>query len=113
MNKQTTNDEVQFMLPSGAGVAAVLSAALGTLALAVLSITADHFPDFKKLMIFYTPTGALSGVTTIAVGLWLISWISLDAAWKRSEIHSRWIGAGLCLIVISFLLMFPPIGDLL
>ena len=99
-------------LPNGAGVAALLAAGLGVCTLAVVAIFADHSPGFKKLMIFYTPTGPLSGVTTIAILVWLLFWIGLDAAWKRREMPSWWITAALGLIALSFVLMFPPVGDL-
>jgi hypothetical protein len=99
-------------LPNGAGAAALFSAGLGALTLAVLAILADHSLAFKKLMIFYTPTGPLSGVTTTAIVLWLASWIALDLAWKRQHIHGRILAASLCLLAISFILMFPPIADL-
>ncbi len=100
-------------LPNGAGVAALFSAGFGAFALAVLAIVADHSLTFKHLMIFYTPTGPLSGVTTTAIAIWLIVWIGLDAAWKQREVRAWWIAASLCLIAISFLLMYPPVGDLL
>ena len=99
-------------LPNGAGVAGLLSAGLGAFTLAVLAIVADHSPGFKKLMIFYTPTGPLSGVTATAIAVWLLCWIGLDVAWKRREMRSWWIGAGLGLIALSFVLLFPPVGDL-
>jgi hypothetical protein len=99
-------------LPNGAGVAALLAAGLGALALAVLAIVADHSSAFKKLMIFYVPTGALSGVTTTAIAVWLLLWVVLDAMLKRREVRARWIAASLGLLAISFLLMCPPVGDL-
>ena len=99
-------------LPAGAGAAALLSAGLGVFALSVLAIIADQSTAFKKLMIFYTPTGALSGVTTTAITVWLVSWIVLAAAWKRRQVRSCWIDVAFGLVAISFLLMFPPFGDL-
>ena len=95
-------------LPNGAGVAALLAAGLGAFTLSILAIVADHSVAFKKLMIFYTPTGPLSGVTTTAVAIWLTFWFGLDAAWKRREVRSWWMVIGLGLIAISFMLMFPP-----
>ena len=99
-------------LSNGAGAAALLSAGLGAFTLAVLPIIADHSPDFKKLLISYTPTGPLSGVTIIGIAVWLICWLCLDAAWKRRDIRGWTVTAGLCLIAISFILMFPPVDDL-
>ena len=97
---------------NGCGVAALMATGVGAFALAMLAILADHSPGFKKLMLFYTPTGPLSGVTTTAVGVWLVCWICLDTAWKRREVGKAAIGIALALMAISFVLMFPPVGDL-
>ena len=80
--------------------------------MAVLAILADHASAFRKLMIFYTPTGPLSGVTTTAITIWLLSWVVLDIAWRRRNVKEAIAPVGLCLLAIGFLLMFPPIGDL-
>jgi hypothetical protein len=106
-----TNETVP-QLPNGAGSAAILAAGLASFMMAVLAILADRAPAFKKLMTFYAPTGPLSGVTTTAIVVWLTSWIVLDALCKRRDVPGWLVAAGLCLIAISFLLTFPPIGDL-
>jgi hypothetical protein len=80
--------------------------------MAVLAIIADHASTFKKLMIFYTPTGPLSGVTTTAIAIWLLSWVALDIAWKRRNVSPVIVPVGLCLLAIGFVIMFPPVGDL-
>jgi hypothetical protein len=99
-------------LPNGAGSAAILAAGLASFMMAVLAIIADHASTFKKLMIFYTPTGPLSGVTTTAIAIWLLSWVVLDIAWRRRNVNEVIVPAGLCLLTIGFLLMVPLIGDL-
>ena len=60
--------------PNGSGAAAVLAASIGSLALAVIAIAADRISGFAKAMIFYAPTGPLSGVTTSAIAVWLAVW---------------------------------------
>lgn len=104
--------QLSAQLPNGAGAAAVLSCGLGAFTLAVSAILADHFPAIKKLMIFYTPTGPLSGVTTTAIAVWLACWILLDLAWKRRNTPAWIIAAGLSLIGLSFILMCPTVSDL-
>ncbi|HEU4634630.1 MAG TPA: hypothetical protein VFS41_00520 [Edaphobacter sp.] len=99
-------------LPNGPGAAAVLSMGVGSLSMAVLAIAADHSPAFKKMMIFYTPTGPLSGVTTTAIVVWMVCWIVLDVAWKRQNVSGSMVHVGLYLLAIGFILMFPPVGDL-
>jgi hypothetical protein len=100
-------------LPNGAGAAALLSAGIGSFALAVLAIAADHITALKNWMIFYKPTGPLSGVTTSAIVVWLVAWTVLHARWKRRTVALGSIAAAsLVLLALSLLLTFPPIGDL-
>jgi hypothetical protein len=99
-------------LPNGAGAAALLSAGFGVFALSVLAIIADQSPAFKKTMIFYLPTGPLSGVTTIAVAFWIVSWIGFDLLWRRSNSKGWAITVGIALLAIGFLLMIPPVGNI-
>ncbi|GGH10616.1 hypothetical protein [Silvibacterium dinghuense] len=99
-------------LPNGAGAAALFSAGFGVFVLSVLAIIGDQSAAFKKLMIFYLPTGPLSGVTTIAVAAWIVSWVGLDLLWRRSDSKGWAIMAGIALLAIGFVLMIPPVGDL-
>lgn len=113
MNDQTPPAQALTpRLPNGAGAAALLAAGLGAATLAVLSIVADHVPAIRSAMIFYTPTGPLSGVTTTAVAVWLLCWLLLDLAWKRRSLGHWPILAGLGLLALGFILTFPPLGDL-
>jgi len=81
---------------------------------AIFAIAADKSAAIKSMMIFYKPTGPLSGVTTSAILVWLISWAILDLLWrKRSVSLGRISTAALVLLVLSLLLTFPPIADLL
>lgn len=100
-------------LPNGAGAAALLAAGIGALALAILAIAGDRIAAFGKLMVFYKPTGPLSGVTTCAIAIWIIVWALLDLRWKRRNVALGRISAtALVLLLIGLLLTFPPIADL-
>ena len=100
-------------LPNGAGAAALLAAGIGSFALSVFAIAADHVASIKNLMIFYRPTGPLSGVTTSAIVVWLVAWAILDVRWKKRTVRLRNIAtAALVLLALSLLLTFPPVGDL-
>jgi len=113
MTDMTSSDASQTArLPNGAGSAAILATGIGSFTMAVLAILGDQSPAIKKLLIFYGPTGPLSGVTTTAIAIWLLSWAVLDIAWKRRDVTGVIVPVGLCLLAIGFLLMFPPIGDL-
>jgi len=100
--------------PNGSGAAAILAAGIGCFMVAIFAIAADKVASIKSLMIFYKPTGPLSGVTTSAILVWLISWAILELRWRRRAISpGRVSTAALVLLVLSLLLTFPPIADLL
>jgi hypothetical protein len=100
-------------LTNGSGAAALLAAGIGSLALAILAIAADKSAAIKAALVFYKPTGALSGVTTTAILLWLLTWGILDLRWRKRTVGLPQISIiAFGLLVLSFLLTFPPIADL-
>lgn len=64
-------------------------------------------------MVFYKPTGPLSGVTTVAILIWLFTWGILDWRWRnRTVAMGRTTAIALILLGLSLLLAFPPFADL-
>lgn len=99
--------------PNGGGAAALLAAGIGSFLLAVFAIVGDRSAFFKSLLIFYKPTGPLSGVTTCAILGWLAAWLILHRGWHgRSVEMGRVSAAALVLLLLGLLLTFPPIADL-
>ncbi|MGD0345703.1 MAG: hypothetical protein ABSA85_03050 [Terracidiphilus sp.] len=99
--------------PNGAGAAAILAAGIGAFLLAVFAILADQSAAIKSLMIFWKPTGPLSGVTTCAIMLWLAVWAILHARWhNQNVVLTRVNAAAFALLILGLLLTFPPIADL-
>ena len=110
MNAERTIPEE---MPNGPGAAAILAAGSGCFALGIIAVVADHVARFGRLMIFYRPTGPLSGVTTCAVLVWLVVWAVLDRSWRRKTLHAQpLIVASMLLLFLGLLLTFPPFGDL-
>lgn len=98
---------------NGSGAAALLATGIGVFFLAALSVIADHISAVKSSMIFYRPTGPLSGVSSLAILVWLVVWVVLDARWKRHTVALKSIvTVALVLLALSLLLTFPPVGDL-
>jgi hypothetical protein len=98
---------------SGSGAAAILSAAIGSFTLAILAVAGDKLAAIKSSLIFYKPTGPLSGVTTTAILIWLILWGALEMRWSKKSVALGPICiASFILLGLSFLLTFPPIVDL-
>jgi hypothetical protein len=106
----TTNSSA---VPNGSGAAAVLSAGIASLALAVLAFAGDKSVQVKSALNFYKPTGPLSGVTTVAILIWFLTWGILEWRWRNRTVAVGRIGAiALTLLGLGFLLTFPPVVDL-
>jgi hypothetical protein len=106
-------DGAQKPVTNGAGAAAVMAAGAGCFAVGVLAVLGDVLPAFKKAMIFYKPTGPLSGVTTVAVMVWLAVWGLLEWRWGRRDVRMGRVGAAaFVLLALGLMLTFPPIAEL-
>lgn len=100
-------------LTNGSGAAAILATGVGSFALAALAVVADRIPSIKHLMIFYKPTGPLSGVTTVGIIIWLAAWGILEWLWRNRTVPATRTNAiALILLILSLLLTFPPFVDL-
>jgi len=98
---------------NGAGAAAVLAAGLGSFLIAVFALLADKSADIKGIMVFYKPTGPLSGVTTCAIVVWIFAWLVLHMRWKSRNLNlSRVNVIAFLLLGLGLLLTFPPLADL-
>jgi hypothetical protein len=101
-------------IPNGPGAAAILAAGIGCAAMGILAFAGDASDAIGKLLNFYNPTGALSGVTTLAIVAWLVAWFVLDRVWAHSTVAMGKVNlAAFALLIIGFLLTFPPFMDLL
>lgn len=100
-------------LPNGSGAAAVLSAGIGCFAVAALAFGGDKSALVKSHLTFYQPTGPLSGVTTVGILLWLLTWAILEWRWRSKTIAMGPTSAvALALLGLSLALTFPPVVDL-
>jgi hypothetical protein len=109
-----TTDSTAPTIPNGSGAAAMLAAAIGSFVLAMAAFAGDKSVLIKNSLNFYKPTGPLSGVTMVAIVVWFLAWGFLEWRWgKRAVPMSRINRISLSLLVLSILLTFPPIVDLL
>jgi hypothetical protein len=100
-------------MTNGSGAAAILAAGIGSFALGVLTVAGDKLAAVKSGLTFYKPTGPLSGVSTVAVVVWLVSWGILEWRWrKRIVAAGRIVTVAFILLCLSLLLTFPPVADL-
>jgi hypothetical protein len=99
---------------NGLAAAAILAAAIGCFTLGVLALAGDAFPAVAGRLSVWNPTGPLSGVTGLAVLVWIVSWIALERAWRHRTVNASRINlAAAVMLVAAVLLTFPPFMDLL
>lgn len=112
MHDLSSND-LDRTLPNGFGAAAILAASIGCFALGILTVAGDASKSFARHLILYRPTGPLSGVTTIAIGTWLLTWALLSRRWNTRDVALRPVlTVAFLLLAASLLLTFPPVIDL-
>jgi len=101
-------------LPNGPGAAAILAAGIGCAAVGVLFLAEDASAAINKMLNFYNPVGALSGLTTVSLIVWLAAWFILNRMWARKAVDMAKVNiASFAFLVVGFLLTFPPFIDLL
>jgi hypothetical protein len=99
---------------NGPVAAAVLSCGFGCFILGVLAVAADGSKHLAAALNFYNPAGSLSGVTTVAIALWLITWVALAARWRTKNLaFGKVTVVAFVFLGLGLLLTFPPIGDLI
>lgn len=101
---------VRFEKTNGPALAAIVAASLGVVVLGLCTLLAEVSTRIQNALNWSPPVGPLAGKTGIAVIAWLVAWAALHLAWRRREVSFRvWWALALGLILIGFLLTFPPI----
>jgi len=99
---------------NGAGAAAILSAAIGSFCIGLFGTLADKSPAIKAHFLLVKASGPLSGQTTLAVALWLLTWVVLSAMWSKKSVSLGGIvTVSFILLTLGLLLTFPPFIDML
>jgi hypothetical protein len=108
------SDSPPVTIFNGPGAAAVLAAATGCFTLGILALAGDASLPVARALNFWKPTGPLSGVTSVAIIVWLTVWFALAHIWARRNVNFSVVnGACIVMFVAAFLLTFPPFMDLL
>ena len=101
-------------IPNGSGAAAILAAGIGCLALGVFALAGDASTTINHFFSFYKPSGALSGVSTTAVIVWLAVWFALARRWNNATVALAKVNlAAFAMLIGGLLLTFPPFMDLI
>ena len=99
-------------LHNGPGAAAILSAAIGSAAFGVLALAGDAVQAVNRVFVFWTPAGALSGISTSAIVIWLAVWFVLTRRWAAQDVSLLWVNLASALMLIAGLLLtLPPFMD--
>lgn len=110
MNTSQTNSDHE--LTNGSGAAAILAAGIGSAAMGIFSLAGDAWDGVGSFFTFYKPTGGLSGVSTTAVIVWLVSWYILNQRWKTQSVDLAKVNKiSFALLAVGVLLTFPPVMD--
>jgi len=110
----TENKLVPQNPANGPVAAAVLSCGLGCFLLGVLAVAGDGSKRLASVLNFYNPSGPLSGVTTVAIALWLVCWAVLAIRWRNKSLAFGKVSAiAFLFLALGLLFTFPPFGDLL
>jgi hypothetical protein len=100
--------------PNGSGAAAILAAGIGCFLLSVFAVIADASKPVARFFTFYVPTGPLSGVTTSAILLWLVTWVVLARMWRHRSVALAKVNiVAFAFLFLGILLTFPPFADML
>ncbi|MBI4230698.1 MAG: hypothetical protein HY608_07665 [Planctomycetes bacterium] len=96
----------------GAAAAAVLAAGIGSAVLGATVVGAVVSPAVKDALNWWDPVGPLAGKTGVAVLAWLVSWGILHLLWRGRAVRFGPVwGVALALVVVGFVLTFPPVFD--
>lgn len=99
--------------PDGPAAAAILSSAIGSLAIGLMTTGAEISAGLKAALNVYDPVGPLGGKTLVGVIAWAISWGVLHNMWKNQDVgFARRFRLSLWLLAIGFVLTFPPFFEL-
>lgn len=103
---------------NGEAAAAILAAGIGSVALGFVTAVSEVAGSLRPMLAFYRPVGPLSGRTTLAVAVWLASWLVLHVRWKNRQIDFRKVFIWtLVFIALGLFGTFPPpfeaLGNLL
>jgi hypothetical protein len=106
------DDVVETAVTTGPAAAAMISGAMGTFVIGLLTTGAVIFEGLREALNWWNPAGPLTGKTGVGVIAWLISWALLNTVWKDKE-YDLWKAFIITLIFIALglILTFPPVFE--
>jgi hypothetical protein len=100
--------------PNGLGAAAILAAGIGWFTFGLLDLAGQRWPAAGAAFNIWKPSGPLSGVSTAAIGVWVLAWMLLAVRWRARDLRlGRVNAAAFAMLAAGLLLTFPPFTELL
>jgi len=101
-------DKSKSVMRNGIAAAALLGAGVGCFALGILTFLTKISSTIETTLDFYHPTGPVSGITTLAMVVWLIAWAGLHGLWRNRQVDFRRVYVVvLVLVCLGLLGCFP------
>ena len=103
---------VETAVTTGPAAAAMISGAIGTFVIGLLTTGAVIFDGLRQALNWWNPAGPLTGKTGVGVVVWLISWALLNTVWKDKEYDlRRAFLITLIFVSVGVILTFPPVFE--
>ncbi|HEV8339962.1 MAG TPA: hypothetical protein VGR25_09965 [bacterium] len=97
---------------NGPAAAAILAAGAGTFTIGLMTTLAEAFAGLRNALMWYAPSGPLSGKTGVGIIVWLIAWVALATAWKGRDVNiGRVVTWTFVLLLLGFVGTFPPVFE--
>ncbi len=109
-SKATTPQPQQGKLPNGRAAAAILAAGISCLTLGLLTILVATFKSLGQVLQFYPPAGEVSGISTLTVAAWLISWFVLFRLWKNKQVDFTQVFVVTLILIVLGLVGTVPLS---
>ena len=113
MNSFRETELPKPLLTNGGALAALVAAGAGAFVMGILYTAATAAPAFGRLLTWYPPAGALSGMSAVTVLAWSLVWVVLHRSWSSRSLPShRTLLIAFGLLLLGALLTFPPLARL-
>ena len=105
----STQIEQKRSLPNGEAAAAIVAAGIGCLTMGILTVLETAIGGLHTILQFYPPAGSITGITSLMVIAWLVSWVALYRLWKSKQMNfTRMFIIALICILLGIVGIFPP-----
>ena len=106
------DDVVEAAVTTGPAAAAIISGAIGTFVIGLLTTGSVIFEGLRNALNWWNPAGPLTGKTGVGVIAWLISWALLSTVWKDKDYDLRKAFViTLIIVALGVILTFPPVFE--